>query len=120
MPLERANLPLEGVFRGGDDILVGLGYKRAKIGDKGVIYEKFIGHDLTGKSNDLVADFRVIKIEQSDDGDYIFMGCKGNGLACSGGHQAIWLSFDEVEAAYKLMKKYRRKAGKRMKKLKGG
>lgn len=113
MPLERANLPLEGVFGVGADDLIGLGYKWLKIGDKGAIYEKFLGHEFAENGEDLVANFKVIKIEKSDNDkgncDYILMGCRQEGIKGKGGHRAVWLTFDEVKAAYHVMKKAKKR-----------
>lgn len=122
MPLERANLPLEGVFGVGADDLIGLGYKWLKIGNKGAVYEKFLGHINTAKSNGLgtegdakieietTAEFKIIKIEEDDNGDYILMSCRQEGIAGDKGHQAVWLTLDEVRAAYRMMKKFKRKS----------
>ena len=109
MPLERANLPLEGFFGVGDDDLIGLGYKWLKIGNKGAVYEKFLWHDFADNSEDLVPNFKVIKVEKTDSGDYIFMGCRQEGIAGKSAHRAIWLNFEEIEAAYHVMKKARKR-----------
>ena len=109
MPLERANLPLEGVFRGADDKVIGQGYKWLKIGNKGASYEKFLGHKSDLFGDDLSAGFKVIRIEQNDDGNYIFMACHQDGLSGMSGHKAVWLTFDEVKAVYEQMKKFRRR-----------
>lgn len=110
MPLERANLPLERVFRGADDKVIGQGYKWLKIGNKGASYEKFLGHKSDLFGDDLSAGFKVIRIEQDDDGNYIFMACHQDGLSGHVGHRAVWLTFDEVKAVYEQMKKFRRRS----------
>ena len=52
----------------------------------------------------------MIRIEQDDDGNYIFMACHQDGLSGMSGHKAVWLTFDEVKAVYKQMKKFRRRS----------
>lgn len=92
-----------GPFKTADDMLDALGYEWLSIGNKGCAYEKYLGH--TGPYGE--PEFKTIRFERLDDGNYIFICCKKTGQLGKE-HLSQWMTYDEFKACFKKLKELRR------------
>lgn len=92
------------MFKTADDMLDALGYEWLALGSKGCAYEKYLGH--TGPYGE--PEFKTIRFEQQDDGNYIFICCKKLGQLGEE-HLSQWMTYDEFKACFKKLKELRRR-----------
>ena len=95
---------IDRIFRKtADDLLEELGYEWTYFGNKGASYEKYLGKDEQfGEPK-----FKIIRIEKTDEGDYICICCNKEGTA-GVGHIGAWMNSAEVKACYKKIKELKR------------
>ena len=93
-----------GVSKNADEMLDALGYEWLAFGNKGCAYEKYLGH--TGPYGE--PEFKTIRFEQQDDGNYIFICCKKTGKLGEE-HLSQWMTYDEFKACFKKLKELRRR-----------